>query len=152
MSTAPATMAQCADINILLSGYVDAELTQQEAQKVRIHIENCAHCRRLHADLLTLKNQMQQLPYSPTDEDRLNAIETDYLARGSSWLGWSLLVCGMLIGGGIALFGFFSSPEVPGLVRFFYALLMFGGLALFLSVLRQRLRVYKIDKYRKVKL
>lgn len=152
MTHATRGMPQCADIEELLSGYADNELMQQDAQKVRVHLDGCAHCRQLHADLLSLKSQMKQLSYPASDEEVLAALETDYLARGTRLLGWGLLVPGALLVIGIAVFGFFMNPEVPWIVRFFYGLFMLGGFGLFVSVLRQRLLIYKTDRYRKVKL
>jgi hypothetical protein len=152
MTSKPATTLHCDAIEVLLSGYADQELTQQDAQKVRIHIDTCSRCRQIHADLVAVKEQMKQLSYPVSDEAMLEALENDYLARAGSLLGWGLLIPGILIVTGIGLFGFFASPEVPGVVRFLYGLFMLGGLALFGSVLRQRLITYKTDKYKKVKL
>ena len=37
--------------SILLSGYVDGELTQADAQQVRVHLEQCPRCRGLMSNL-----------------------------------------------------------------------------------------------------
>ena len=35
---------KCQEIEVYLSGYLDQELTQQQEQKVRLHLETCSHC------------------------------------------------------------------------------------------------------------
>jgi anti-sigma factor RsiW len=146
---------QCAAIGDLLSGLLDGELTQQQAQRVQIHLDTCAACRRLHADLKNMKQQLRQLSYPVGDEEMLIALEKDLVASGSLTLGWILLALGAaiaVIAGTVGLFTFFAAPGVPVLVKVFNGLLVFGGLALFVSVVRQRLLTYKKDKYRHVKL
>jgi anti-sigma factor RsiW len=155
MTNTTSNTQQCNTIGDLLSGYLDGELTQQQSQRVRIHIETCAHCKRLHADLKSMKEQMRQLSYPISDEEVLNALENDLVASSSASVGWTLLIIAGVIAafsGTTALFLFFAEPGVPVYVKLFNGLLVFGSLALFVSVLRQRLMTYKKDKYRKVKL
>jgi anti-sigma factor RsiW len=149
------TPKNCDAIGAQLSGYLDSELTQQETQRVRVHMETCAHCQRIHAELRHVKEQMKQLSYPASDEEVLKAIEQDFVASTSQGLGWWLLGIGALLGAAISAIAFFiflSDPGVPALVKLFNALLVFGGLSLFVSVARQRLLTYKKDKYRNIKL
>lgn len=153
-TTKPGT-APCAAIGELLSGYVDQELTQQQAQRVRIHLETCEACRRLHADLRNMKEQLRQLSWPISDEEMLEKLEKDLFASGARNLGWLLLAVGTLfavVAGTVAFFLFLAAPDVPVLVKLFNGLLVIGGLALFVSVVRERLLTYKKDKYRNVKL
>ncbi len=153
--TKPNNAQQCAAIGDLLSGYVDHELTQQQSQRVQVHMDTCADCRRLHDDLKSMKEQLRQLSYPISDEEMLDRLEKDLFASGSRNFGWILLIVGALFAiasGTIAFFMFLAAPDVPVLVKLFNGLLVVGGLALFVSVARERLMTYKKDKYRKVKL
>jgi anti-sigma factor RsiW len=154
-TTKPGTPAPCAAIGDLLSGYVDHELTQQQAQRVRIHLDTCEACRHLHADLRSMKEQLRQLSWPISDEEMLDKLEKDLFASGARNLGWILLAIGALfavVAGTVAFFLFLAAPDVPVLVKLFNGLLIVGGLALFVSVVRERLLTYKKDKYRNVKL
>lgn len=154
--TTPAGSAQgCGAIGELLSGYVDQELTQQQSQRVRIHLETCEPCRRLHGDLKHMKEQLRQLSYPVSDEEVLAKLEKDLFASGSRNFGWALLGLGALcavVAGTVAFFMFLAAPGVPVLVKLFNGLLVLGGLVLFVSVVRERVMTYKKDKYRNVKL
>ncbi|HEY0961688.1 MAG TPA: zf-HC2 domain-containing protein [Pseudomonadales bacterium] len=154
-TTKPGTPAPCAAIGDLLSGYVDQELTQQQAQRVRVHLDTCEACRRLHADLRNMKEQLRQLSWPISDEDMLDKLEKDLFASGARNFGWLLLGIGALcasLAGIVAFFLFLAAPDVPLLVKLFNGLIVVGGLALFVSVVRERLLTYKKDKYRNVKL
>jgi anti-sigma factor RsiW len=154
-STQNDTLQPCAKIGDLLSGYVDGELTQQQAQRVQIHVDTCATCKKLHADLRHMKEQLRQLSYPVSDEEMLEKLEKDLFASGSRNFGWVLLGLGALfaiVAGTVAFFMFLAAPDVPALVKLFDALLVIGGVALFVSVVRERLMTYKKDKYRNVKL
>ncbi len=143
---------KCIEIEELISGYLDAELTQQESQKVRLHLETCEHCEQIHCEMLALKKQMSALSYPPSDLDRLEDLETDLTASLSAATGWILLGTGALIVIAFAIYQFLVAPDTPLLVKIFNSVFVLGGVCLFISVLRQRLMTLKHDKYRKVKL
>jgi len=152
---APQGSTPCAAIGDLLSGYVDRELTQQQAQRVQLHLDSCAECRRLHGDLKNMKEQLRQLSYPISDEAMLEKLENDLFASGARNFGWILLGVGALfavVAGTVAFFMFLAAPDVPVLVKLFNGLFVIGGAALFVSVVRERVMTYKKDKYRNVKL
>ncbi|MDY6981922.1 MAG: zf-HC2 domain-containing protein [Pseudomonadota bacterium] len=154
-STTTPGSAPCAAIGDLLSGYVDQELTQQQAQRVRVHLDTCEACRRLHADLRNMKEQLRQLSWPISDEEMLDKLEKDLFASGARNLGWILLAVVALFAvaaGTVTFFLFLAAPDVSPLVKLFNVLLIVGGFALFVSVVRERLLTYKKDKYRNVKL
>jgi hypothetical protein len=154
-TTTPPGTTQCAAIGDLLSGYVDRELTQQQSQRVQVHLDTCASCTKLRDDLQNMKEQLRQLSYPISDEDMLDKLEKDLFASGTRNFGWVLLGIGALfasVAGTVAFFMFLAAPDVPVLVKLFNGLLVIGGLALFVSVVRERLMTYKKDKYRNVKL
>lgn len=155
MTNSNSTTLHCNAIGDLLSGYVDHELTQQQSQRVRVHLESCEACRRLHDDLRNMKEQLRQLSWPLSDEEMLDKLEKDLFAGGARNLGWILLAIGALfavVAGTVAFFMFLATPDVPILVKLFNALLVLGGGALFVSVVRERMMTYKKDKYRNVKL
>jgi anti-sigma factor RsiW len=154
-TTPPGSTQACAAIGDLLSGYVDHELTQQQAQRVQVHLDTCESCRRLHGDLKNMKEQLRQLSYPISDEEMLANLEKDLVASSSRNFGWMLLAAGALVAivaGTVGFFMFLAAPDVPVLVKLFDGLLVIGGVALFISVVRERMMTYKKDKYRNVKL
>lgn len=143
----------CEKIEVQISGYIDNELTQQQNQQVRLHVETCEHCGKIYADLKQVKEQMSHLSYPKTDEQILNELSNDLTASATQGLGWILIAIGAIIVAVLALYDFFTVPEGGWTVeRIISALFFLGGMLLFCSVLRQRFITYKTDKYKKVKI
>jgi predicted anti-sigma-YlaC factor YlaD len=133
----------------LLSGYLDRALTQGERQRVRIHLEDCAPCRDLLAELAALRETAMTTEFMvPADDqwDERPQGKLSLLLRGGGWL---LVVAWVLAVAGYAAWEVATGPEGP-LVKLF----VFGGASgaalLFFSVLVDRLRVLPIDRYRRV--
>lgn len=58
----------CEQMMVLLSAYVDDELTAAEESQVRQHLEQCAHCRALYEQLQTLHTSFSDLEEIPAPE------------------------------------------------------------------------------------
>jgi len=143
---------ECNEAQVLVSGYLDRELTQQDAQRVRNHLESCDKCSKAHAEMKLLKERMGGLTYPDTDRETLAALEKDMLSQVGQWSGWLLVALGILVIMGFGMYTYLTSPDLHGLVKFMYVALHLGLAILFIVVLRQRLKTYRNDKYRKVKL
>ena len=133
----------------LLSGYLDRALTQGEAQRVRIHLEDCAACRALYAELAALRETAMTTEFVIPADDQWDERPRGRLSgvlRGGGWLvvaAWILAVAGW------AAWEVATGPE-----HLLVKLFVFGGASgaalLFFSVLVDRLRVLPGDRYRRV--
>ena len=133
----------------LISGHFDGELTQAAEQKVRIHLEDCGHCRTVLGELRTLrKTTMSTEFHTPADSQWDERAQTglSLLARGT---GWIIAIVWAAFFGGFALWQFWQ-----GSANLVERILVFGGLSamalLFTSVLLDRLRTARTDPYREV--
>lgn len=142
----------CDEIETLISGYLDDELTQQEAQRVSNHLEDCEHCQAIYQQLANVKKQMKHLSYPKSDLDLLTELETDPTASQARNFGWILLILGTVIVALIVLIVFVTDPQTPFGAKLLTAVITFGVAGLFISVVRQRIIASKTDKYKKVKL
>lgn len=142
----------CKHVEPLVSGYLDRELTQQELQQVRVHLETCDHCQALYRDLKALKEKTGGLSWPVSDTARLAAMENDLLSRGAQVSGWLLLALGALVLLAFTVYEYLSAPDVSGILKAGFAAIHLGLAVLFIMVLRQRLASYRNDKYRNVKL
>ena len=133
----------------LISGYLDGELTQAAEQKVRIHLEDCVHCRTLLEDLRTIREAAMSTEFSKPDDtqwDERPRGGASLVARGA---GWILAIVWAAVVGAYALWEFVTTPA-SSIER----LLVVGGLTalalLFVSVLLERIRTARTDPYREV--
>lgn len=76
----------------------------------------------------------------------------DKTVRLTRRIGWVLFLGALLIIGGIVVFRFLTDPGVEGYWKLLVCALYLGLGVLFVSVLRQRLRERKTDKYKDVEI
>lgn len=134
-----------------LSGYLDGELTQQEQQRVQLHLAACPECRGILEELENLRQRMGQSGLSQKYEDEWRESMDDTGVQLTRGMGWLLLIGVMLIVGAVVIFQFITEPG-NGFVKFLISAFYLGLAALFVSVLRQRLIERKTDKYKDVEI
>ncbi len=145
-------MNQCNEVKERLSGYLDGELTQQNSQLVKVHLESCDECHQLHQELSDLKNKIKTIETDTGEEADLNKIINDLGAKQSQHWGWLMLIIGYVMLVGYAIVQFLIDNQLNTFEKTATFLLGIGGLLLFYSVLRQRLIAIKTDKYKDINL
>jgi anti-sigma factor RsiW len=133
----------------MISGHLDGELTQAAEQKVRVHLEDCEHCRAVLRELRTLREATMSTDFHKPDDtqwDEHPRGSFSALARGS---GWIIAVIWAVFFAVYALWQLWS-----GTTNLVERLFVFGGLSalalLFVSVLLDRLHSASSDPYREV--
>lgn len=133
----------------LISGYLDGELSQGQEQRVRLHLEDCPECRAMTEELNRLKEVTMTTEFRVPDDTQWD--ETPR-GRGSGFFrnfGWLILVAWIVGTLGYGLFRMATdTDELFEVVIVFGAWLGFG--LVFLSVLIDRLKTRKTDRYRRV--
>lgn len=133
----------------LLSGYVDHALTQGDDQRVRVHLEDCEVCRRTVEEIRELREVTMTTDFALPPDDQWRESPRGGLSILSRGLGWIVLVAW-----GVGLLGFTLGQVWNGPGSLLEKLLAFGGFLgfalLFTSVLIDRLRAAKTDRYREV--
>jgi uncharacterized membrane protein YhaH (DUF805 family) len=76
----------------------------------------------------------------------------DNVVRATSSVGWLLLIVGIVIGVGIAIFQWAIAPDVSLSIKLLVGTIYLGMAFLLVSVLRQRLIDRKTDKYKDVEI
>ncbi len=140
-------------IGELLSGFIDGELTQQDRQRVQLHIEDCSNCSAELEELTTLRDRIGKARLSDIDQDRWRETMDDTTVKTSRGIGWLMVIGGALVALGVAVVEILSSPSTMTLIEKIIVGGIYGGmLLLFISVLRQRLIERKTDKYKDVEI
>lgn len=133
----------------LLSGYVDRALVQRDGQRVRLHLERCARCRAVVADLRAVREATMTSRFETPRDDEWPETPRTASGRLLVGLGWPVVAAWAVLLGGYALWG--AWRETDHLVE---RLLLLGGVTgfglLFAGVLLDRLKAAKTDRYRGV--
>ncbi len=133
----------------LISGYLDGALPQMQAQKVRLHVEDCGSCRNLLTELRTLREAAQSTRFTPPGDDEWPELPRTRPSRFTRSMGWVVMIAWLVVVTAFALWRFLTSSGDP--LEIFLMLGLPGSLLLlFLSVLSDRLRELKTDRYRGV--
>ena len=144
----------CAKIDELLSGYLDGELTQRDRQRVDLHLANCARYRTRLRELSALRASVGRLrlDMDPKDRERWRKVMDNAFERTASGIGWVLVVGAVFVLVGYAGYEFLLADVEPPMVKWAVGALYLGLAVLLLSVLRQRLKARKTDKYKDVEI
>ena len=141
----------CEKYNHLMTGYMDGEISPAECDQLEGHLRECDACRRQLDELVAIKEQLAMIKFKePTDVESERYWRSVYnrLERGIGWILFSLgsiiLLC---YGGFLVVEELLRDPEVPVAIKAGVVALTVGGVALFVSLLRERLTVRKTDKY-----
>jgi len=136
----------------LLSGYVDGELTQQDSQRVRLHLEGCDTCRTTLEDLTALRERLGNASLGAADTDSWRESVDDPGAKAIRGTGWVLFIAGLMAVGGVGLYHFVFENSLATWQKLI-VFAIYGGLGILLiSVLRQRLIERKNDRYKDVEI
>lgn len=135
----------------LISGYVDGELTQGDAQRVRLHLEDCAECRDMAGELRRFKEATMKTEFRVPEDTQWDETPRNAASRILHSSGWAVAIAWVV---GIVAYLVWQiatdaeSVQLEGMLSF--ALLLALGLIV-LSALIDRLQTRKTDPYRKVK-
>lgn len=133
----------------LISGYIDGALPQVDAQRVRLHVEDCSACRSLHDELRTLRETARSTRFKSPGDDDWPELPKTRPGRLSLSLGWVVLIAWLLVTSGLALWRFLTAAADP--LEIFLVLGLPGGFVLLaISVVLDRLKELKTDRYRGV--
>lgn len=133
----------------LLSGYLDRELTQGDAQRVRLHLEECAACRATLDELSRLRSASRSTPFVPVPDHQWDERPRGPLSGFARRLGWVMIIGWAIVLAGLAVWEFVLAPGALG-PKLLTAAAVGGPALLFVSVLVDRLRTLKTDRYRSV--
>ena len=142
----------CQQLSELITGYLDGELTQQDSQRVSLHLQSCETCKSSFEELQAMQKLIKQSKYPNMDESQLKHVVNDLTSKKLELISWVAIVSGFVFVLVLAGYEFWIDTSLSGFEKFTVGLLIAGGVGLFLSVLRQRLKNRKNDKYRGVKL
>lgn len=135
----------------LISGYLDGELTQGDAQRVRVHLEDCAACQRTADELSRLKEATMTSEFRVPEDTQWDETPRGAVSRFLQSFGWLLAIVWAVGTGAYLIWQIATDSEsiqVENLIGF--SLLLAIGLII-LSAFVDRLKTRKTDPYRKVK-
>ena len=143
----------CEKFKPLITGYVDGELSEDQKQQLETHLQGCAGCKEELDKLRQLKEDLAMVKLKEPSDLELQQYWSGVYNRLERGIGWILFSVGAIIvlcyGGFKLIEEVIKDPSVGLLLKIGLVALVFGIVILFVSILRERLRVRKVDKYSK---
>lgn len=138
---------ECEEIQALMSGLVDGELSRDDRQRVHDHVDSCAECGSELDSLQMLVNAASSLAVKlPADEVWDTFLENVY-NRLERRTGWIFVVAGVVVLSAFVGYHYIADPWSSPMTKVLVAVPAVGLAVLLISVLRQRLKVAPIDRY-----
>jgi hypothetical protein len=146
------TEKACHQINEMISGYLDNELTQQQRQLVSLHLESCETCQQTVKDLEQIKQAIKGSEMPEMEIDRIDAIMSGSASSALQTFAWSMFIIGLGILLAFVVLEFMFASSTSTSEKIVSSLIWGGLIGVFLSVVRQQWTARKTDKYKGVKL
>jgi hypothetical protein len=139
---------------IMLSGYIDGELTDEEKIDVENHLKSCNECRAELDAFQKLKEVTGAMKYADVPEHVWENYWRGIYRRVERGFGWILLSIGIIILLGFLCYhlvsDFFLNPTEPLLLKFAIGAGGLGLIILLVSTIRERLFAYNRDRYKEI--
>ena len=156
----------CNETEPLLSGYLDGELTQGDRQRVELILEDCAECARVFDEMKKLRQHVGGIPYETMTETEKSKMSRSAEASVGASVGQVLFLAGLVLVYGVGAYWVCSDlitdaefsktgdakDKVPMFIRIGVPALVIGLGILFFTVLLQRIKAAKTDKYTDVEI
>ncbi len=143
----------CEEFKPMITGYLDDELSPQQQQRFKGHLSTCPYCTRELANLGDLKENLAMIKFKEPSDAELERYWKSIYNRLERGLGWILFSAGAIIvlcyGGFKLIEQVIKDPSIAWLFKIGLIALVFGAVVLFVSLLRERLAIRKVDKYSK---
>jgi len=139
---------------VLLSGYVDGELTPDQVVEFERHLAVDPELQKELDAFRTLKEVTGAVKYADIPESVWEGYWTGLYRRLERGTGWILLSISAILFLAIGAFclcqDFFMNPDKPILLKIAVGTGILGLLVLIVSVIRERLFAYHRDRYKEV--
>jgi len=140
----------CEKIEILLTGYIDGELKGSDLKKVEGHLAECPRCQKLVGDYQRLKEVTAKMKFKEPPQEIWDSYWQRVFQQITRGLGWVLFVVGAVAIAGFGVYEFATDPAVEALQKLIVFAIFVGLGLLLISVIWERVKASKADKYKEV--
>ena len=141
----------CNEFNRMAGAYLDGELPEEERRRFEEHLASCDACRTELAELKRLTEDLNMMRFKEPGDEELQRYWAGVYNRLERGIGWILLSAGAIL---TLCYGAFKiieemirDPAVSVVLKVGVCALIAGLVVLFVSLLRERLVVRKVDRY-----
>jgi predicted anti-sigma-YlaC factor YlaD len=145
---------RCEKIRPYLSAYLDGEIDPTTRSEVEKHLADCDSCRKEYQSFVKLKEVTDRMRFADLSDDLWTGYWKGIYRRIERGAGWIFLSLGAII---LLVFGayqflkeFLAAPHISLIAKIGVSTCVFGAIILLVSIIRERLFLYKTERYKKV--
>ena len=135
------------ELEALISGYLDGELSPEQAAEFEARLESSPGFREEFERMRSLVHATSNLRFENPPEEVWDHFLDNVYNRVERRLGWLILIMGVLALSGYGLYHYFIDAWATPYIKILVAAPMSGLAILLISVWRQRLAVAREDRY-----
>jgi predicted anti-sigma-YlaC factor YlaD len=145
---------KCEEIRPWLMAFLDGEIEQREKSEVEKHLVECESCRREYESFARLKEVTNTMRFADLSDQLWAGYWKGVYQRVERGAGWILLSIGAIILLAFGAYQFFrellTDPAVSLVVKVGVSTCAFGAIVLLVSIIRERLFLFKTERYKEV--
>lgn len=137
----------CDQYQPLISGYLDKELDEESRRKLECHMAECPRCKADYEKMARIVAATDRLRIEIPPDEVWDSFIAGAYNRIERKTGWVAFVLGVVVLTVLGVFLFIVEPWASALVKILIAVPVVGLLVIFISVLRERIFLAKVDRY-----
>jgi predicted anti-sigma-YlaC factor YlaD len=145
---------RCEEIRPYLSAYLDGEIDPHKKLEIEKHLADCDSCRKEYQSFIKLKEVTDRMRFADLSDDLWAGYWKGVYRRIERGAGWIFLSLGAII---LLAFGayqflkeFLGDPTISLIAKIGVSTCVLGVIILLVSIIRERLFLYKTERYKEV--
>ena len=135
----------------LLTGFLDKELSPEEMNEVNEHINRCESCRKEYNEMRETMKKLDTLSFDEPEDIILENLWKKPYNKFQKIAGLVMVIGGYLV---LMLYAFYEiirDKSLESIPKISILALIIGFFILLVTVIRERMKTYKVDKYKEIK-
>jgi predicted anti-sigma-YlaC factor YlaD len=145
---------KCEQIRPYLSAYLDGEIEQDKKLEIEKHLSECENCRDEYQSFAKLKEVTDRMKFADLSDQLWAGYWKGIYRQIERGAGWIFLSIGAIILLAFGVYQFFKEflfdPNVTLIVKIGVSTCAFGAVVLLVSIIRERLFLFKTERYKEV--
>jgi predicted anti-sigma-YlaC factor YlaD len=137
----------CGTMQELMSGYLDDELDNADAERLETHLKSCEQCRAALNEMTSVVSTASGLTIDEPPDEVWDEFLDGVYNRIERRTGWYLFILGAVFAAVLGVYFLFHTHLLSIGAKFTVEIILVGLALLFSSVMRQRRHHRKTDRY-----
>ena len=145
---------KCEETRPYLMAYLDGEIECEKKLEIEKHLSECEKCRKEYQSYVKLKEVTDRMRFADLSDQLWAGYWKGIYRRIERGAGWIFLSIGAIILLSFGVYQFFkeflADPNVSSIAKIGASVLAFGVIILLVSIIRERLFLFRTERYKEV--